>query len=311
LLALGVIKRLSEKLMKICDRASAKYSARIITNGYLLDKKAVKTLASLAVEEAQVTIDGPPEVHNLRRRLKNGGETYSRVLANVKDAMAAIPIILRMNVDQTNRDRIDEMLDILVKEGLHTKAGFHIGWTTPYTDACQDIAENCLTADDFSLLGMETMMKMIARGFTSAFGIPQRKDAVCLAENSRAFVIMPRGGIVNCWNEIDSTDAEIGHLWKPPTPRMEINARRWQEKNPFELECYDCRLLPICMGGCPYLLMKSGKLPCHPWKYNLDEGLALYFYLQVYARQAKITRAFDEAVEAAKALKAAVSSKAE
>jgi uncharacterized protein len=297
--------------MKICDQTSASFSARIITNGYLLDKKTAETLASLSVEQAQVTLDGPAEVHDRRRPLKNGGKTYSKILANVKDAMAAVPISLRMNVDQTNRDQIEEMLDILSREGLQSKTAFHIGKTSPYTDACQDIAETCIAAEDFSLLGLETMMKMVTRGFTSAFDMPQRRDTVCLAENSNAFVITPSGGIVNCWNDIDNQNAETMHLWKRPTPQMESNALIWRERDPFELECYDCRLLPICMGGCPYLSMKSSTLHCHPWKYNLDEALAFYYYLQVFRRQIKISKAFDEAVDAAKALKEAIASEAE
>ncbi len=305
LLGLDSIQRLSGRFMDICEKASSRYSADIITNGYLLDKRTLEVLTGLSIRKAQITLDGPEEVHDRRRPLKNGGKTFARILANVKEAADLITISLRMNVDQTNRDRIDDMLDLLVKEGLHTRIGFHIGHTSPYTEACQDVSETCLTNEDFSLLSLETLMKMIDRGFTSAFHTPQKRDTVCLAENGRASVVTPSGGIVNCWNDIDNSNAEIGHLLKSSTGRMEKNAQRWEKKDPFELECYDCMLLPICMGGCPYFFIKDGKVHCHPWKYNLDESLTLYFFLQKTRRERKIAQAFHEAVESVKGLKAA------
>jgi uncharacterized protein len=298
------IKRLSERFMKICDKASARYSAMIVTNGYLLDQKALEMLTGLSVLEAQITLDGPEDVHDARRPLKGGGKTYARILGNVVNAADKIGISLRMNVDHTNRDHIDDMLNLLVREGLHNKVGFHIGHTSPYTKACQGVSEVCLTNQDFSLLSLETLAKMIDRGFASAFNVPQKKDLVCLAENARAFVITPRGGVANCWNDVDNPRAEIGHLLRPSTRLMEKNAKRW-ERDPFELECRDCRLLPICMGGCPYLFKKDGKIHCHPWKHNLHESLAFFYYYQKTGRERQIVRAFKDAVEAAKALKAA------
>ena len=47
---------------------------------------------------------------------------------------------------------------------------------------------------------------------------------------------------------------------------------KWVEVNPFEGECLSCNLLPICMGGCPYMKLKNEKSAnCEKWKYHFNE----------------------------------------
>ena len=81
---------------------------------------------------------------------------------------------------------------------------------------------------------------------------------------------------------------------------MRHNAFRWRQRNIFELECAQRLLLPICMGGCPYLFYRTGPLDCHNWKYHLDESLAVYYYLKCLKRNYEIARSFNELVHEAK-----------
>ncbi len=303
LLRVDVISRLSAKLIKLCERNDVKYSARIITNGYLLDADNTEKLIRASVKEAQVTLDGPKEVHDRRRPLKGGGATFDTILDNVKQASKKMFISLRMNIDHTNRDRIAEMLDILSDAKMEKEVGFYLGQTSPYTDVCRDMAGTCLTNEDFSLLGLETMLTMIERGFTFTFNMPRKKDMHCLAGNANSFVITPSGGIVNCWNDVDNPDKETGHLMKPRTETMKTVARHWSGRDPFAMECAECLLLPICMGGCPYLHMRTGELACHSWKYHLKESLAFYYYLKKIKKEGEIIKEFKGAVESAMALK--------
>jgi len=303
LLRMDVVSRLSAEFLRLCEDKDVKYSARIITNGYFLDENNTAKLLRAKVNEAQVTLDGPKEVHDQRRPLKGGGATFDTILDNVKKASKKMFISLRMNIDHTNRGRIVEMLDILSEAKMEKEVGFYLGQTSPYTDVCRDMAGSCLTNEDFSLLGLETMLAMIDRGFTFTFNMPRKKDQHCLAGNANSFVITPSGGIVNCWNDVDNPGKEIGHLMKPPTEMMKTVARQWSRRNPFEMECAGCLLLPICMGGCPYLHLRTGELACHSWRYHLKESLVFYYYLKKIRKEGEIIKEFKGAVESAKALK--------
>jgi uncharacterized protein len=282
LLAMDTVERLSMAFIKICRQKKARYSASIVTNGFLLDADTARRLKRLRVREAQVTIDGPPDVHDARRPTARGGSTFSRVLENLKSASGKLKISLRMNIDAANRGRIDDMLDILEREGLKRRVGFYVGQVQPYTAACQDVAGSCVSDEEFSLLGLRTRMAMAERGFTSTFAYPHSTDCHCVAENG-------------------DPSAEVGHLLEPRTDAMLEHAARWGERDPFQAECGECLLLPMCMGGCPYMPLKSGTLECHPWKAHLDESLLFYYFLRETQRQREIAALFTQAVKTLRA----------
>jgi uncharacterized protein len=301
LLKMDVIERLTGAFTTICEERKTKYSASLITNGYLLSRDIATTLTSLKVQHVQVTLDGPAKVHDARRPLKTGEATYQRILDNLKEASPLLRVNLRINIDQTNRGHIIDLIDLLLREGLGKSVHPYLGRTYPYNAVCSDVAGACITDTDFSLLELETDFELIKRGF-HAFRVPQACNTHCLADSAGAFVITPGGSIVNCWNDVAENNAEIGHLLKPQTESMRENMQRWKARDPFALECAECILLPICMGGCPYLYLKNGTVSCHDWKHHLDESLAFYYYLKSLKREGEIAQQFYKAVDEVKEL---------
>jgi uncharacterized protein len=296
LLCLDIIRRLSEAFIKICQDNNAKYTASIVTNGYLLDKETAEKLAQWNVKDAQITIDGPPEIHDARRPLIGGGKTFQTIMDNLKEAAKQLVIKVRMNVDHRNQGHIKKLLAVLADEGLSGNISFYLGRTYPYTDVCSDLSAWCFNDEDFFLLGLETAMETVECGF-GASGTPASRNHWCMADNENAFAITPSGGIVKCWNEVADPKTEVGHLLKPATEQMVKNIARWRRRNPFELECAGCLLLPICMGGCPYLYELIGKVHCHSWKHHLKESLSFYYYLKKIEQESEIVQEFRDLVD--------------
>lgn len=311
LLFADVIERLSEAFISICRGNGVKYSASIITNGYLLDARNTEMLIRNQVKSAQITLDGPPDVHDSRRPLKGRKKTFRHILNNIKEASEKINISVRMNVDQQNRGSISELLDLLVQNGLERKIAFYLGQTAPYTEICNDVSGYCLTDEDFSLLGMETQMEMIKKGFSSSFRNPEAKDNCCMADCGNSFCITPSGGIFNCWNNVSDPEWEIGHLLEPLNQKMSDNMSEWLSRDPFQRkECSECQLLPMCMGGCPYLYGLTGRPNCHGWKHHPEESLLFYYYNRKLQQENEIAGKFNKAVESVKELKLLVDTKA-
>ncbi len=50
----------------------------LITNGTLLTEGIFNELMRYNLQSIQVTIDGPPEIHNKRRPMKGGGPSFAR-----------------------------------------------------------------------------------------------------------------------------------------------------------------------------------------------------------------------------------------
>lgn len=84
LLGMSVIESLSEQIIALCEEKELQYQAGIITNGYLLTPENAEKLKKYNVRYAQVTVDGPKEIHNERRPTVNGQGTYDVIMNNLK-----------------------------------------------------------------------------------------------------------------------------------------------------------------------------------------------------------------------------------
>lgn len=84
LLEFGIISNLSRRLIELCEERNATYMANIITNGLKLDGQMAKKLSELRINDAQVTIDGLEQVHDLRRPDVNGNCTFNKIISNLK-----------------------------------------------------------------------------------------------------------------------------------------------------------------------------------------------------------------------------------
>lgn len=87
LLGMSVIESLSEQIIALCEEKELQYQAGIITNGYLLTPENAEKLKKYNVRYAQVTVDGPKEIHNERRPTVNGQGTYDVIMNNLKSIL--------------------------------------------------------------------------------------------------------------------------------------------------------------------------------------------------------------------------------
>ncbi|MBI4733753.1 MAG: 4Fe-4S cluster-binding domain-containing protein, partial [Rubrobacteridae bacterium] len=91
----------------------------IVTNGsfaiLFIDilKKFKETIKSV-----QVTIDGPPSIHNKRRKLANGRGTFDIIIDSVNALLSiGIEVSARINIDSQNIDYVPELLKMFDDNG--------------------------------------------------------------------------------------------------------------------------------------------------------------------------------------------------
>ena len=77
--AKGVVYSLSEKFLELCTKKHVKYDALIITNASLMDESDIEKFKRYKINRVQVTIDGPKEIHDQRRRCVTGESTYDKL----------------------------------------------------------------------------------------------------------------------------------------------------------------------------------------------------------------------------------------
>ena len=285
LLAQDTIWDLSEKIIDVCEKNGVNYSSRIISNCYLVDNYVIKNMIKYKIESAQVTVDGTPDIHNARRKLRNSdAPTFKKILTNVKNMSdSGIKVIIRVNVDRTNIKRINELIPELKRYGLE-KCIVYLGKITDSTDVTAHIADTCLDTPEYSYEAVKWYETLAENGFDVSnflYIYPKVKKNYCIADCSSSFAIDGNGNLYKCWHDIGNSSKIVGNILGKNKNITEIQKQfsvmsEYQLWNPFKFEkCKECNLLPVCMGGCPSAGIRSYEPDCIFWTYNLIESLKL------------------------------------
>lgn len=269
-----IIKSLSERIIKICEEKSVDYSAFIVTNGYLLDKRAAESLKNLKVRGAQVTIDGTRDVHDARRPLVGGGPTFDRIMHNLIECSDILDMVLRINIDRLNVSKNNELLDQLDRAGLKEKVAVYLGWVEPSNGCCDQA--NCLTLTDFSTEKLRFAKNLLERGFKydAMSDYPQRRHNLCGADSFNSQVIAPNGDTYRCWSDIGIERFKTGSIVDSNIQGNHERFYQYMLYDPtYDPECVSCKFLPVCMGGCPKRRIDKNVERCTHVKSHLNQYL--------------------------------------
>lgn len=241
------------------------FHSSIVTNGYYLTSDMAKYLKELNVVAAQVTVDGPPDIHNERRCLPNHSDTFYRILSNISEACEFLNISIRINIDRKNMERVDELLDYFDQYNLRGKVNVYIAAVDDINNIGNCYHSGCLNSRDFSEYESAFYMRNLNRGYTFV-GLPRFNGQLCGAVASNSFVIDPLGDLYKCWDEIGIKEKSSGNVKTGfDTPNM----KKWTCYNfTYYSECKECAFLPVCLGGCPYHNISSNIMNCATVRYN-------------------------------------------
>ena len=245
---------LSDRFLATCATHGLGYRASIITNGWYLDGPTARALAERQVTSAQVTIDGPPDVHDLKRPRVGGGPTFDRIVDNIGFAAEHLDVAIRVNVDTANVHRLDELLGVLAATGLAGKVGIGLG---KVTDAVSNLASplasyatGCLSAQRFGEVELAFNARAEAHGFGYP-GLPTPRATPCTAVRSREIVVGSDGEMWKCWDDIGDPARSIGTVFDYRSTNDELD--RWMAYHPADdPQCSTCIAMPVCMGGCAH-----------------------------------------------------------
>lgn len=283
MMAKKIVYSLSERILSICEPKNVLFNAFIITNASLMTEEDIQKLKNYHVTGAQITIDGPPDVHNARRINKSGKSSFDTLINNVNGLLnAGIGVIVRINIDKNNISSTEELLDILqdrISKFQELKIDF--GQVAPFTEACKSIEGNCFDNEQYADILLPMYEKVLQRGFTmnKMAVYPKLRLNYCCTDYLTSYVIDFEGNIYKCWNDVGNVKNRCGHVDDEKNEFSNGNIK-WVSHNPLYYEkCASCNILPICMGGCPYKVIEKGQEPvCDSIKYNLE--LVLQYYYQ-------------------------------
>jgi len=273
LMAFDVVESLSKRFIEICSENEISYSADMISNGYLLNRDILTRMQGLSISWIQITIDGLPEVHNKNRPLAGGGETFDKILNNLKDGYDFLPpIALRINIDKNNISAGENIYNLLYNNNMLEKVRPYFGKIISEAGTHND--SQCLKTCDFSEIEFDFHQRTTTDGDHGPTQYPSLKSAFCGADSVSSFVVDAEGWLYKCWCDLGIAESRVGSLVdKDFTPANDM-LFKYMLYDPTTCDnCKDCDVLPLCMGGCPYKRIVGSTDNCVNHKYILEKCL--------------------------------------
>ena len=241
LLAKDVILDISRFIQKeIEGRRDFIYAGSATTNGYLLDSATLHDLFQVGVTEFQISLDGPPEVHNKSRRRADGAGTFERIWSNlimIRDSPLPVSVLLRLHIDDQTRFKLDPLLDLLRKELMHDDRFTFFFRVLSKLGGPNDHMLRVISPEEES-----TVIATLERSLGGSRFKRKSDFPLCYAAHANAFVFRSNGDIVKCTVALNDERNKIGTLC--PDGTLEIIPNRvtpWirgiSTLDPKELSC--------------------------------------------------------------------------
>ena len=274
LVAPNVIRRLSEKLIRICDVRHLPYSADMTTNGYHLSAEMFDMLYELKVYEYMVTIDGVREQHDKRRFTYSGEGSYDTIMGNllrIRDdkKYKFAKIMIRINMSRGFLEKIDEFLPFIASSFANDPR-FKIMFVPVVKFSGSTFSDDFIYANHnelFSRLNQSEIYvnKLCSEDTKFTPILPQQK---CPAALKNAYVITPDLKVYKCNAHYDFESNNVGKISENGELLLdEMLHKRWYLTSKFvnrspELNnnCYNCFYAPCCYkldAGCPISYLKE------------------------------------------------------
>lgn len=284
-LAMDAVEDISHRFLDACEKKGSPYYASLITNGYLLHDEMRAKLKSSKIERLQISIDGSKEFHDNTRYLPKGEPTYDRIMANVEDTVHDFNVFLRINVDRKNHAAIPDLLEDITRRGLNQRLWVYFAHVYDANENSAAYRDNCLEHQHYARVEAELMRLALSQGFNIGNGGVLKKpiSTFCGANSKNYFVVDSKVNLLKCYHDFGAADQHgIGHIADDGQEVVTnpYNLMKWLGWDPFEIkECTECKVLPVCMGGCSHKIMHSDmqvENGCARLRFSMDEIVDLY-----------------------------------
>lgn len=283
------IRKTSQKLIALAKERGISYHADMITNGLSLKPALFKELvAECKVTGYQITLDGSADSHDQRRYTKTGEPTFDIITKNIDEVVSTSEfdnhkchISVRVNIDQTNYQFVDPLIDFISKKNYQQKVSMYFAAIVDFGG--NGAGKDSLKKDFFGDKEIEWLLACYEKNIKVNI-MPHRVYSVCMAEKQDSEVYDAFGNIYSCWEfpyseTYGSGESLIGNLFFPAeTYNENATLRNWNEMLVSgQTWCKTCTHLPICGGGCPKSWYE-GTPACPPFKSNYKEKLLLDYF---------------------------------
>lgn len=237
----------------ICKTKDVKYNVSFTTNGFFLDEEMISFFKNYNASLFQITLDGGKEFHN-KTRVSRKKDSYETIVENIKLLLEnRINVILRINSTATNVDSVIDIISSMKDITFEMKKYLRINFKQVWQD------DSDITEKKNSLIE-----QFVINGIDASLGMYDNLRRPCYADLKNSAIINYNGDIYKCTAVDFVNTIRDGFL--------DVNGKLIEENNRLNIRldskfknasCLECRILPLCNGGCSQKALNSfGKEYC-------------------------------------------------
>jgi uncharacterized protein len=219
----------------------------MVSNGTLLTKENAKKLRDLGVKCVQITIDGEKDIHDERRVFKNGGKTFDVIMQNIMDIVEIIKVNLNITIDSHNIESVERLYH-LFNEHEQLKKLNEVRFSIVIDDDLMDQELQKIKYQEYS----ERIKRIVQKWQgTNVYIASPFESGVCPKKNLSHVLIWPDGMIYKCVTHggQKNDDSCVGSIKDSPYLIISRIFNRYYHVD-LKPKCKDCKILPMCNGGC-------------------------------------------------------------
>ena len=241
------IRQFCKGIKCLSDDAGIPAEFSMTSNFTLLDDDFIDFIEEFHIV-TQVSIDGTPQQHDVRRIMRGGQGTYDRILANLEKMRARNLqdlVVIRLNIDRTNIDDAEAIISAVEKYSNDVYFGF-----LDHFEGNNDCYSECIDRASYSYEISSRLDRILhSHGFHSnvRFG----KQAPCSINSINKYFIDYRCDVYKCEMLVNMPEMRAGYIDKNGDFISEAGYFHQMAISPVKYpECRKCLLLPMCAGGC-------------------------------------------------------------
>jgi len=259
LLSVDTIMRIAKGIRSFSKKQKAKFTFSLITNGTLLTPQIVKRLKPLGLRSANITVDGPKEVHDSFRPFKSGAGSFHTIINNIRNVHSLIKVHIGGNYTKGRYREFPALLDYLLENNLGPDKISSIVFDPVFQEdkefAQPDFHDGCISINEPWLRDSGTFLReeILKRGFRTQMIEP----TICAVERRDNLVINYDGDLYKCPGLIGRVKYRVGTVKTGIRDYQKTLALgNWKNE-----KCLECSYLPLCFGGCRYMkLLRDGAI---------------------------------------------------
>jgi uncharacterized protein len=285
-------KDIVNKILKFAAGNRSKIT--IVTNGVFAgDFVDILNPVKENIEMLQITLDGPSEIHDRRRKTPSGKGSFDKISESISRLLeAGINTNARVNIDSDNIQYLPELYEFMKDRDWIGHPNFRSKPSLVTDHATLEYVDPIIPEDKFldKLIdiydenpGLEKTFgfysfKPIRHIIDVLSGAPNVSPRYFNCESNllELYIFCPDGLIYTCPESIGNEAFSIGKF----SPDLKLSEKKmdlWRKRDIMNMEkCRSCSFAPICGGGCPFSshLISEGREPvCERFREVLDTFL--------------------------------------